>query len=114
MGLYSGVRMFLAVVANEAILPDLREEMLRAARASGNPWAIALAIQNMARAASLSGDFEAAYAGFAEAATLYRNSSEIGLSTMGAEVRPATFCACMDGMPRRRRFMPKRCPCGRR
>ena len=71
LGMYSGAHMFLAVVAQEGLPPDLRAEMVRAARASGNPWALAMALQNVARLNVAGGDLETAYAGFEETLGLY-------------------------------------------
>jgi hypothetical protein len=72
LGIFSGVQMFLAVVANEPMHVGIQEETLQAARASGNPWAIALAIRNIAAAAAVSGKWAEAYAGFEEASTLFQ------------------------------------------
>jgi len=71
LSMISGAHMFLAVVANEPLQPSMQEETLRAARESGNPWAMALAIQNVARVAAMSGNLAEAYTRFEEASTLF-------------------------------------------
>jgi len=72
LGMYSSVQLFLAALANEPIQPGMQEESLRAARASGNPWAIAMSIQNRARVAARRGDLTEAYTAFEEASALFQ------------------------------------------
>jgi tetratricopeptide (TPR) repeat protein len=71
LGYVAGAFMSLALAADQPVPPGLREETVRAARASGNPVVIGMTIQNVARVAAMSGDWDEAYAGFEEAATLF-------------------------------------------
>jgi hypothetical protein len=72
LGLISGSYLYLAAVANQPVPPGAHEEHLRAARATGNPWVIAMAAWNIARVATMHGNLAEAYAGFEEAATLFQ------------------------------------------
>ncbi len=67
LSLAAALNLGLAVEANQTVPLAVREEALRVARASGNPWAKGVVISAVARAASLAGDLDAAYAGYAEA-----------------------------------------------
>jgi len=64
--------MFLEVVAGQPVPRARREETLRLARASGNPWIVALATQDVARAAWISGDLAQAEAGFEASIALFQ------------------------------------------
>jgi len=71
-GYVAGAFMSLALAANEPVPPGIRQETLRLARASGNPVVIGMTTQNVARVAASSGDWDEAYAGFEESATLFQ------------------------------------------
>jgi tetratricopeptide (TPR) repeat protein len=71
-GYVAGAFMSLALAANEPVPLGIRQETLRLARASGNPVVIGMTTQNVARVAASSGDWDEAYAGFEESATLFQ------------------------------------------
>jgi predicted ATPase/class 3 adenylate cyclase len=51
----TGVKAFLAVMTGQPVPPDTGEEVLRAARASGNPWALGMAFTNVGRMEMMAG-----------------------------------------------------------
>ena len=71
LGMISGAHMFLALVANQPVQPGLQEKTLQAARASGNPWVIALTLSNIGRVDSMSGNLAEAYTRFEESAIIF-------------------------------------------
>jgi len=71
LGMALGPKLWLAVLDGQPVQPDLLEEALRAARASGNAWAIAMATHNAARLAAASSKTGEALARFEEAAVLF-------------------------------------------
>jgi non-specific serine/threonine protein kinase len=64
--------MFLALINNQPLPPGIQEKTLQAARATGNQWALALALSNVGRVASMSGNLDEAYTRFVEAAALFQ------------------------------------------
>jgi predicted ATPase/class 3 adenylate cyclase len=72
MGMLSGPFVFLAIVDDQPVQAGVQEEILRAARASGNPWAMGRAKLNAGRLALISGNLAEAYTRFEEAATLFQ------------------------------------------
>ena len=81
LGITSGAGMFLAVVADETVDPGLQDEALTAARASGNPWVIAMATQNSARITATYGRLDAAKALFEKAADIYKQLQDHSMLT---------------------------------
>jgi len=81
LGITSGAGMFLAAVADETIDPGLQEDALTAARASGNPWVIAMATQNSARITATYGRLEEAKALFEKAADIYKQLQDRSMLT---------------------------------
>jgi predicted ATPase/class 3 adenylate cyclase len=73
MGMVSGPYVFLAIVGDQPVQPGMQEEILRAARASGNPWAIGRTILNAARLAVIRGNLAEAYARYEESAALFQH-----------------------------------------
>jgi predicted ATPase/class 3 adenylate cyclase len=71
-GLLAGAHLFFALLADQAVPDEARQEALRTARETGNPWVIALTTRNMARLAEEKAQWAEANAGFEEAATLYQ------------------------------------------
>jgi predicted ATPase/class 3 adenylate cyclase len=91
-GLVLGSDLRLAVFAGQPLQSDLQEEALQAARASGNPWIIAMATHNAARLAAESGRLVEAEARFEEAGTLFdqtrdRPMGNVNRSEMGHFLR---------------------------
>jgi tetratricopeptide (TPR) repeat protein len=72
LGMFSGAHMFLALINNQPLPPGIQEKTLQTARATGNPWALALALSNVGRVASMSGNLDEAYTRFVEAAALFQ------------------------------------------
>ncbi len=66
-----GTSMFLSLVANQPIPAGLVEEMIRAARDLGNPWVLGMAISNIGRVASYTGQLDEANEHFKEAMALF-------------------------------------------
>jgi predicted ATPase/class 3 adenylate cyclase len=75
-GLWAGAHLFFALLADQAVPDSAREEALQTARATGNPWVIALATRNMAAIAAQQGQWAQAHAGFEEAAAIYQQMRE--------------------------------------
>lgn len=71
LGLTLGPKLWLAVLDGQPVQPDLLEESLRAAHASGNAWTIAMATHNAARLAAAGGMTDEAMARFEEAGVLF-------------------------------------------
>ena len=73
LGMFSGVHMFLALIYQPNHSARLQEKDLTdGTRNTGNPWAIALALSNVGRVESISGNLDEAYARFEEAAALFQ------------------------------------------
>jgi len=67
-----GMEMFLAVLMNRPVPPGFGEETIRTARASGNPWALAMALTNVGRVKMAYGNPAEALPYFEEAAALFQ------------------------------------------
>ncbi len=68
LGMNTGMPMFVAIMTQAPVPPGLPEEAIRAARASGNPWAIGMTLQNVARTRAVQGAWAEAWHGLDEAA----------------------------------------------
>ncbi len=73
--LVAGAEMFLAVATSQPVPAGAAERSIRAARISGNPWSMAMAISNFAMTSLMIGDLDQAYTNSKEAARLFK---EIG------------------------------------
>ena len=81
LAMYSGFRLFLAVVAAEAPPPGSEDEMLGAARASGNPWVMGLAYQNLGRLTRDRGDTARALNYLEQAVAIFEQMKDRAFST---------------------------------
>jgi tetratricopeptide (TPR) repeat protein len=68
----TGVEAFLAVTVNQPVPPGLAEEVMRVARASGNPWALGMAFTNVGRLNMVAGHWAESHQLLAEAAALFQ------------------------------------------
>lgn len=67
----SGAQMLLVAMSDQPTPSSLIEEVVRVARASGNPWTIGMAFSNVGRVAAMTGDLDEAYTRFQEARDLF-------------------------------------------
>jgi tetratricopeptide (TPR) repeat protein len=81
LGMIAGAHMFLALVNNQPVPPNLQEKTLQAARASGNPWVIAMALSNIGRVERMRGNLAEAYTRFEEAAVLFQQIGDRAMYT---------------------------------
>jgi tetratricopeptide (TPR) repeat protein len=68
----AGFNMMLVMTANGPISLEQRQEIVRAARVTRNPYAIAMSFRSLGHIARTAGDYEAAYTAFAESAVLFQ------------------------------------------
>jgi non-specific serine/threonine protein kinase len=68
----TNLSMLLAIMANEPISLERRQELVRAARTTRNPYTIAMSFRNVGHIARTAGDYEAAYDAFAESTVLFQ------------------------------------------
>jgi predicted ATPase len=69
--IYAGTKIFLAVLSNQPVPPEDVAETLHVSRASGNPWAIAMAYTNIGRLAMYQGQYEEAQKLLVEAEAIF-------------------------------------------
>jgi predicted ATPase len=67
-----GMDMFLAIMTGQAVPPGVADETLQVARASGNPWVLALAFTNAGRVEMMGGRWAKAYLLLDESASLFQ------------------------------------------
>jgi hypothetical protein len=72
LALVAGTRLFLTVLEDRTPPPGFEEETLRLARASGNPWAMGIAVANIGRLAVTRGRLEDALAHLEQSASHFQ------------------------------------------
>jgi predicted ATPase/class 3 adenylate cyclase len=75
----TGIESFLAVMTGQPASPGLTEEMLRVARASGNPWSLGMAFTNAGRIEMVNERWAEAYTFLVESASLFRKMRDKGM-----------------------------------